>query len=160
MFDQNAYGEEVARILALDGRGRRLMPLAGGRCSSPRALELLRRTTGMKLFPGSRAPEAAMAGLYLYLSCWDEAHTVAQAIETAEGSYWHAIVHRQEPDVSNSAYWFRRVGEHPIFPGLCERAAAAGMDVGARWDPLGFIEFCERARRQPGSGLERQALEA
>ena len=76
-----------------------------------------------------------MAGLYLYLSCWDEAHTVAQAIETAEGSYWHAIVHRQEPDVSNSAYWFRRVGEHPIFPGLRERAAAAGMDVGARWDP-------------------------
>jgi hypothetical protein len=159
MFNPNAYGEEVARILALDGNGDRSMPLAGGRCSSARVLELLRQTTASKLFSNSRAPEAAMAGLYLYFSCWDEAHTIAQGIETAEGSYWHAVVHRQEPDADNSAYWFRKVGAHPIFPALRERAAAAGMDVGAGWDPLAFIEFCERARRQPGSDLERQAVE-
>ena len=45
MFDPHAYGEEIARILALDGNGERLMPLAGGTCSSPQARNLLRRRT-------------------------------------------------------------------------------------------------------------------
>lgn len=160
MFDPNAYGEEVAHLLALGGSGEQPMPLAGGRCASPRALELLRQTTALRLFGGSRAAEAALAGLYLYFSCWEEAHTIAQAIETAEGSYWHAIVHRQEPDPGNSAYWFRRVGVHPVFPELRDRAAAAGVHVGPRWDPFAFIELCERARRDPSSELEGKALQA
>jgi hypothetical protein len=159
MFEPNAYGEEVVHILALGGNGERPMPLAGGPCSSARALELLRQTTAPKLFGGAFAAEAALAGLYVYFSCRDEAHTLAQTIETPEGSYWHAIVHRQEPDPSNSAYWFRRVGSHPIFPELRDRAAAAGLDVGPRWDPFAFIEVCERARRDPGSELEEKALQ-
>lgn len=100
-----------------------------------------------------------MAGLYLYFSCWDDAHRLAQDIDTAEGSYWHGIVHRQEPDPGNAAYWFRRVGAHAIFPALRERAVSLGMPLGARWDPLAFIEICERARRQTGSELEKQALQ-
>jgi hypothetical protein len=159
MFDPNAYGEEVARILALDGSGQRLMPLARSQCPSQPALEFLRQTTALNLFPGSRAPQAAMAGLYFYFSFWDEAHTVAQGVDTTEGSYWHAIVHRQEPDAANSAYWFRRVGAHPIFPVLRERAAARGIGVGTQWDPFAFIVFCEQARSQPGTELERQARE-
>ena len=159
MFDPNAYGREVANILALGGNGEQPMPLAGGRCTSARALKLLRQTTALKLFGSSRAAEAALAGLYLYFSCWDEAHTIAQTIETAEGSYWHAIVHRQEPDPGNSAYWFRRVGSHSVFPELRDRAAAAGVDPGPRWDPFAFIELCERGRRDPGSELEGKALQ-
>jgi hypothetical protein len=95
----------------------------------------------------------------LYFSCWDEAHTVAQSVLTAEGSYWHAIVHRQEPDAGNSAYWFRRVGAHPIFPALGQRAQALGVDLGARWAPMAFLDFCESARRQPGSETEIKALQ-
>lgn len=124
-----------------------------------RALELLRDTSARTLFPHSRAAEAAMAGLYLYFSCWDEAHKIAQDIDTAEGSYWHAIVHRQEPDAGNSSYWFRRIGRHPIFPELRDRAAALGLSVGQDWDPFVFIEVCERARSQPGSACEKQALD-
>jgi hypothetical protein len=159
MFNPRAYGEEVARILEFDGGGRRLMPLTSHECSSRPAHELLRQTTALNLFPGARAPEAAMAGLYLYFSCWDDAHRLAQDIDTAEGSYWHGIVHRQEPDPGNAAYWFRRVGAHAIFPALRERAVSLGMPLGARWDPLAFIEICERARRQTGSELEKQALQ-
>jgi len=138
-FDPSAYGDRVAAILALDGNGDRLLPLTRGRCSSERAYTLLKAADGPTLFPHSRAPEAALAGLYVYFSCWDEAHEIAQSIHTREGSYWHAIVHRQEPDAGNSAYWFHRVGEHPIFPAL---AKVAGVE---RWDPIWFIRQCERA---------------
>jgi hypothetical protein len=146
------YSSEVISILALDSDGERLMPLAMERCSSETARERLREASAALFFPAARAPEAALSGLYVYFSCFDEAHAIAQDIATAEGSYWHAIVHRQEPDAGNAAYWFRQVGVHPIFPAL---ARAAGQD--APWDPFAFIDLCEQARRQPGSELEARA---
>jgi hypothetical protein len=153
-FRPTAYGPEVAGILALDGNGERLMPLVHGSCSSPRAKAALDALAQRKLLH-----ESALAGLYLYFSCWDEAHNVAQNIETPEGSYWHAIVHRQEPDAGNAGYWFRQVGAHPIFPALREEAARIGVDFGPRWNSSAFIEMCERARREPGSDAGRMALE-
>jgi hypothetical protein len=84
---------------------------------------------------------------------------VAQDLETKEGSYWHAIVHRQEPDPGNSGYWFRQVGKHPIFPALRARAAEIGVEFDDLWNPVAFIDYCEAARKRPGSEEERKALE-
>lgn len=157
-FSSTDYGPGVASLLALDGGGERLMPLASGRCSSPEALRRLRACSAAELFPGARAPEAALAGLYLYFSCLEESHSLAQQIGGAEGSFWHGIMHRQEPDAGNAAYWFRRVGAHPVFPALREAALGLGYPAGPRWDPFGFIHSCEEARARPGSEQERIAL--
>jgi hypothetical protein len=154
MFDSLIYGPGVAAILALDGKGERLMPLASGACSSAEAYRLLQAANPRDLFPAARAPEAAMAGLYLYFSCLDEAHTIAQSLETPEGSFWHGIMHRQEPDAGNAGYWFRRAGKHAIFPALRDEAQALGYATGASWEPLVFIDDCEDARRHPGSDRE------
>jgi hypothetical protein len=154
MANTVSYGPRVAEILALDGDGQRLMPLASGTCSSPEAYKLLQAAGPRDLFPASRAPEAALAGLYLYFSCLDEAHNIAQSVETPDGSYWHGIMHRQEPDAGNAGYWFRRVGKHAIFPGLRDAALALGYPAGGAWDPFAFIDACEEARRTPGSDQE------
>ena len=160
------YGATVAEILALSGGGARLMPLAEDACCSDEARRRIRNSKPEDLFASSRAPLGSLAGLYLYFSCRDEAHEVAQSDATAEGSYWHAIVHRQEPDADNSAYWFQRAGKHPIFPVLLQQARAIDaaqpetmLDLSKAWDPLAFIEVCARARRQPGSKLEAAAME-
>ena len=42
---------------------------------------------------------------------WDEAHSVAQAIDDKSGAWVHAYLHRKEGDASNAAYWYRRAGE-------------------------------------------------
>jgi hypothetical protein len=164
-FDPELYGERVSSILALDGGGQRLMPLALGTCSNQEAARQLRKETARNLFPQAHAAEAAMAGLWLYFSCLDESHSVSQEIHTADGSFWHGIMHRQEPDAGNSAYWFRRVGKHPVFPALAEEASAIlerHRDVKCRvdpgWDPFRFIDFCGEARSQ-GGAMERAALE-
>ena len=158
-FDPTAYGPSVAGILSLDGNGERLMPLASGRCSSAEALAKLQAATPKDLFPNSRAPEAALSALYLYFSCLDQSHEISQSIHSPEGAYWHGVMHRQEPDPGNAGYWFRQVSSHPIFPKLSKAAEAIGLPDQAPWDPIRFVEICERARRQPGSPLERMALE-
>src|SRR5262245_62055271 len=124
IFDAGAYGSQVESILALDGAGQRLMPLASGHCSSKEALARLKQASAAQLFPDASAPEAALSGLYLYFSCLDESHGISQGISTTEGSFWHGIMHRQEPDAGNSSYWFRRVGTHPVFPALRQAATA------------------------------------
>lgn len=165
-FDPARFTNEVASILALDGNGERLMPLAGGSCSSAEARKRLQGTDARKLFPAARAPEAALAGLWLYFSCLDECHEIAQQIGSTEGSFWHGIMHRQEPDAGNAGYWFRRVGRHAIFPDLHARAVEivarfphSGIRLASEWDAYQFIDLCERARRQTASALEQAALE-
>jgi len=168
-FDSKAYGQRVAQILALDHDGNNLISLVASAPLPDRAAEaqaLLSGETPAGLFPRARAPEEALAGLWLYFSGGEECHKMVQDLASQEASFWHAIVHRREPDADNSAYWFRLVGSHPVFPRL-NRAAAeilhrypeSRFDAGADWDPFRFIEFCERARRESGSSAEQAALE-
>ena len=70
-----------------------------------------------------------------------------------------------QPDSGNSAYWFRRVGSHPVFEALArealkivDRIRQAEFRI-SKWDPYAFIAFCERARNQPGSAQESAALD-
>ncbi len=151
-FDAQAYGPDVAAILAIDGNGERLMPLAPAGCSSDQARVTLLARKATDLFPHARFPEAALSGLFLYFSCLDEAHKIAQDISGAEGSYWHGIMHRQEPDPANAAYWFRKVGSHPV----SERLREADTRYPG---PMEFIDMCEKARHMPHSAAERTALE-
>jgi hypothetical protein len=156
--------EEVRSLLEMGGSGGRVMPLV---CRGPSNAEAARRLRGAKaerLFAGAVSPEGALAGLWLYLSCFEECHGVAQDLATVEGSYWHAILHRQEPDGWNAGYWFRRVGRHGIFEPLAEEAGrlAAGypgakaLDT-AQWVPERFIGYCADAREAPGSETEALA---
>jgi hypothetical protein len=108
------------------------------------------------------AAKACVAGLWLYHDFLDESHTLSQDIATTEGSYWHGLMHRREPDFGNAAYWFRQVGRHPVFEMLRTKAeplvAAAGVTISSPWDPFWFIDLCEKGYRSQGrdAALARQ----
>ncbi len=153
-------------ILDLDGGGARLLPLVCTGPSNYEASRRLREDSQADLFAGAFCPAGAMAGLWLYFSCFEECHNIAQSLDTSEGSYWHALLHRQEPDDWNSGYWFRHAGRHPIFGPLaaqaCELAEArpaAGFSPPSKWDPDLFIRFCALARSRSGSEEETLARE-
>ena len=163
-LDLAYYRHEVASILKLEQSGERLIPLVSRDCSSSEARAQLHTASAAQLFPDCRDPHAAFCGLWLYFSCSEEAHSIAQDCHTPNGSFWHAILHRQEPDPANAAYWFRRVGDHPVFPALRSAAdrlqqdAPGPLPLKSTWDPFAFIDFCETARTKPGSPAERLAL--
>jgi len=73
------------------------------------------------LLAASQLPPGIRTGLWLRCGFWAEAHNVAQDLHTPTGSYWHAIIHRQEPDEFNAGYWFRKAGAHPVHRQMADR---------------------------------------
>jgi hypothetical protein len=152
----DAYPPRIAELL----REPRLAPLGPGRpnASARALLEGLTAATAFAPHP-VRDPDmakACLAGLWLYHDFLDESHALSQDIATDTGSYWHGLMHRREPDFGNAKYWFRRVGQHPVFEPLRTAAAslaaarpdpsAAFLTTQAHWDPFAFIDLCEAAQ--------------
>ena len=154
IFDTTQYGSVFAELIG----ERRLNPLDPG---SPNGdvrdqLDVLSVQTA---FEGQSVVDEDMAqgcisAVWLYHNFLDESHTLSQNILTETGSYWHGIMHRREPDFSNSKYWFRKVGDHPVFEDLVTEAIALaeGADDSAAflsgqkcWDPFAFVDLCESA---------------
>jgi hypothetical protein len=157
VFDSNAYGAHFTPLLA----EARLNELGPGRPHAE-AGPMLKALTAAQAFEPHAIKDrhmanACLAGIWLYHDYLDESHALSQSIPTSTGSYWHAIMHRREPDSWNSKYWLDRVGRHPVFPALREaaRTLAAGeaslpetrfIVEQSPWDPYRFVDLCEACR--------------
>jgi len=122
--------------------------------------------------PDGVALKAGLLQIHDYL---DASHELSQSVEgrgrNAAGDYWHAIMHRREPDYSNSKYWFRNVGSHPVFKPLASavdsllsqsdsaatQTARQKLRSGDRWDPFAFVDFCQECNRGNDPELTRIA---
>lgn len=141
-FDPSAYGPTVASIL---GDGQRLASLGPGKPDLA-VRPVLDGFDPAKAFPvlkDADAGYACLAGLWLYHDFLDDSHRISQGIHTRDGSFWHAIMHRREPDAWNSNYWWQRVGPHPVLDRLRERTPAVGYRYTT---PAEFVALCERVR--------------
>lgn len=175
MFEFNAedYGKTVAPLL----HPPRLNELGPG-TPNIEAKPGLETMSGESVLDTSSTPrpqmgKACVAGLWLLHDFLEESHNISQAIDTPTGSYWHGIMHRREPDASNAKYWFRKVGDHPVFEPLRENAAelclarreqrekqkeADFLLAQSAWDPFAWIDLCEEAR-QGGNSCEQLCRE-
>lgn len=109
---------------------------------------------------------AMKAGLYLLHDEFDASHSCSQSIEGLgslhSGDFWHAILHRREPDYGNAKYWFRHVGRHPVFDQLAPLVKQrldeivgplsatlqrwkSRLITSSGWDPFAFVDLCEAA---------------
>lgn len=61
--------------------------------------------------PPSPAPLLLQALWHDKRGDWDRAHQIAQEIETSDGAWVHAYLHRREGDLSNARYWYRRANQ-------------------------------------------------
>jgi hypothetical protein len=138
----------------------------------PRLARALSEPAVAAMFPSVPHPLrlAMAAGLLQVHDFWEASHEAAQQAddrgERGTSAYWHGIAHRREPDAANAAYWFRRVGRHPVFIPLAEAAKplfeAEGLSALAAqlipkdaWNASAMTELCTTAK--PGTPQERLA---
>ena len=156
-FDPAVYGTVFADLF----KNVRLIPLGPGvgNSSAKAALEALdlEQAFASHHISDRTMAEGCRSAVWLYHDYLDTSHTISQQLDTGTGSYWHGIMHRREPDYPNSKYWFRRIGDHAIYPALKEEAAAiasrtdrlpeetAFLTTQSSWDPNTFIDLCEAA---------------
>jgi len=134
--------EPLAALWAID----RLPELGPGKPneSAREALTTLTPETACPNFRNREAALACISGTWLYHDFPDESHKISQDLSEWFGSYWHGIMHRREPDASNSKYWFQRVGPNDVYISLAQKL---GMK---KWDAFAFVDECERTR---GTGI-------
>lgn len=154
-------------VQKLDAR-QPLPPLAPEKEWDSELTKQIQATSATDLFDGQTLKDSSLAnavksGLLLWNDALDDSHHVSQSIRSKTGSYWHGIMHRREPDYSNSKYWFARVGSHPIFPTLRVRVLdilgaepsqsaqlaryAEAIEQNDNWDAPQFIDWCQDAAR-------------
>ena len=108
--------------------------------------------------------ETMKAGLLLWNDDLEPSHQLLQSIGSATGSYWHAILHRREPDYSNSKYWFNRTGQHPALATIAALAAPSFPDAPwlsqGKYDPFAFVDACEAAAKNKTDPTPLQAFQA
>lgn len=61
--------------------------------------------------PPSDLSDEAKALWHTKADNWEQAHNIAQDIDTPMGSWIHALLHLIEGDTGNAGYWFRRAGK-------------------------------------------------
>ena len=160
------YTPAIAEVIEKLEAGNPLPTLVPQKAWSTELTDALASTSVDELFQGESVKnttfgDAIKSGLLLWNDALDESHNISQGLENQTGSYWHGIMHRREPDYSNSKYWFGRVGTHPIFPQLRERALAIlketpdpsdalariaqTIETEEHWDASQFIDWCQAA---------------
>lgn len=154
------YGDFAAALIDRLGPS----PLDAGAANAEVARELAQATDAdlfMRPIVDAETARCCWSGLWLRANELDRSHQISQSVHTAEGSYWHALMHRREGDYSNSLYWFRRVGEHPIFAALasgvgeieaeCGVASfAADLAPHGAWNPEALGNLCRQGLRSNG----------
>ena len=154
---KTAYTPEIASLI-ID----RLPELGPG---SPNNLlrSQLAALTVEKAFAGQLvadrdAARCCLSALWLWHDFLDESHQISQEIDSLDGSYWHGIMHRREPDYGNAKYWFRRVPQHAVLEPLVAAAReqskhtqldepAAFLATEKSWDAFWFVDLCEAIAR-------------
>ena len=64
---------------------------------------------------------------------WETAHALAQEVDSPDGAWVHAYLHRREGDHGNAAYWYGRAGRLPASGALDdERRAIVAALLGPR----------------------------
>jgi len=105
----------------------------------------------------AHARECLRAGLYLLAGDLHQAHEICQAVPTAHGSAWHAIVHRREGDFWNSKYWWRRATglTFPSLPAAIRESLPALPTeltpclTNNTYNPAAFVDLVEQHAKGP-----------
>ena len=150
----NSLTESLSTELAAAISNAPEMPLGDGTLHAP-LVTLLNGGIGDHLIGVSPPKQMeCLSGLWLVAGDIHRSHTISQDLGSAEGSFLHGIMHRREGDYGNAKYWFRRVGDHPVFSQLAHQTNQHYQD------PFEFVDQCSRAAESGDPNEQQRCIDS
>jgi hypothetical protein len=91
-----------------------------------RDLEAMRQSVAEDAGPPQGLGDELRSLWYAKKGAWDQAHDIAQDIDTQMGSWIHALLHLIEGDLGNAGYWYGRAAQPARKP----------EEIDASWEEL------------------------
>ncbi len=79
--------------------------------------------------PDAGLPPPLVALWWMGKGDWNKAHEVAQSQDDSPSAWVHAHLHRQEGDLNNAGWWYRRVGRSAPEQSLDEEWGALASNM-------------------------------
>tara|TARA_B100001123_G_scaffold18940_2_gene21226 strand:+ start:1977 stop:2492 length:516 start_codon:yes stop_codon:yes gene_type:complete len=101
-------------------------------------------------FPDTEHQALIRSALLLWHDHLEASHEISQCINSKDGSFLHALMHRREPDFPNAKYWLNQTGQYKAYSEIAKRSkillkeASLSKLFTDEWNPYAMVDSVEQ----------------
>ena len=92
------------------------------------------------------------SALLLWHDHLEASHEISQCLNSKDGCFLHALMHRREPDFPNAKYWLNRTGQYKAYSEIAKRSKILLKEGNlpklftGEWNPYAMVDSVEHAK--------------
>ena len=92
------------------------------------------------------------SALLLWHDHLEASHEISQCLNSKDGCFLHALMHRREPDFPNAKYWLNRTGQYEAYSEIASRSKILLIEESLpnlftdEWNPYAMVDSVEHAK--------------
>ena len=103
-------------------------------------------------FSGTEQRDLIRSALLLWHDHLEASHEILQCLNSKDGCFLHALMHRREPDFPNAKYWLNQTGQHKAYSEIAKRSKILLEEESLpnlfthEWNPYAMVDNVEHAK--------------
>ena len=92
------------------------------------------------------------SALLLWHDHLEASHEISQCLNSKDGNFLHALMHRREPDFLNTKYWLNQTGQYKAYSEIAKRSKILLKEDSlpklftGEWNPYAMVDSVEHAK--------------
>ena len=103
-------------------------------------------------FSGTEQQALIQSALLLWHDHLEASHEISQCLNSKDGSFLHALMHRRESDFPNAKYWINQTGQYRAYSEIAKRSKILLKEnslpnlLTGEWNPYAMVDSVEHAK--------------